>query len=195
MSDKIEPMTLDRLRDLVDAYGAAPERWPDQERELTLVFIATSAEARGLIEEAKLLDAALDTLPTPEPSAVLRQSVRDAFTPPQPVAANENDGLVTTITQWRPRSNSSWHKAAAAAVMFGVLCGVGVSQVIAPASTIVIAQQPIPGFNQPITELPLQSDVAALSLDVEFPAIQTDTTLQADATNDETEEDSEVPLT
>jgi len=195
MSDKIEPMTLDRLCELIDAYGAAWERWPDQERDLALVFITTSAEAQGLIEEAQLLDSALDSLPTPEPSAVLRSSVLDAYTPSKLVAANENHGLVTTIAQWRPRSNSSWHKAAAAAVMFGVLCGVGVSQVFAPASTIVIAQQTLPDFNPPTADQLLQNDVAALSLGGEFPAIITDTALQNENGYDEAGDDSEVPLT
>ena len=195
MSDSIEPMTLDRLRDLIEAYGAGSERWPDQERELALVFISTSVEAQGLVEDAKTLDVALDTLPTPEPSPALRRSILDAFTPPKPIAANENDGWITTIAQWRPRSNSSWHKAAAAAVMFGVLCGVGVSQVFVPANTVVIVQQTLPDLIQPIAEQPLQNDVAALSLDGEFPALLTDTILQNESRNDEAGEDSEVPLT
>ena len=195
MSDKIEPMTLDRLCELIDAYGAAWERWPDQERDLALVFITTSAEAQGLIEEAQLLDAALDSLPKPEPSAVLRSSVLDAYTPSKLVAANENHGLVSAIAQWRPRSNSSWHKAAAAAVMFGVLCGVGVSQVFAPASTIVIVQQNLPDFNPPTADQLLQNDVAALSLGGEFLAITTDTALQNENGNDEAGDGSEVPLT
>jgi len=195
MSDKIKPMKLDRLQDLIDAYGAAPERWPNQERGLAQVFIATSKEAQGLLEEAKLLDGALDTLPTPEPSPALRQSVRDAFTPPKPAAANENTGLITNIAQWRPRSNRAWHKAAAAAVMFGVLCGVGVSQVFAPAGTVIIAQQSAPDFNQLIAEQPPQNDIAALSLDGEFSANMTEIAPQNESNNDEAGEDTEVPLT
>jgi hypothetical protein len=195
MSDKIEPMTLDRLRELIEAYGANPERWPEQERGLAVVFIATSAEAQGLLEEAVALDRALDALPAPEPSQALRNGILNAFTPAKPVAANENDGLVATITRWRPRSHSAWHKAAAAAVMFGVLCGVGVSQVYTTTGTIVIAQQPFPQFIQPIPEQPLQNGVAALTLDGEIPAILADTVLQPEATTDEASEDPEVPLT
>lgn len=79
--------------------------------------------------------------------------------------------------------------------MFGVLCGVGVSQVFAPASTIVIAQQTLPDFNPPTADQLLQNDVAALSLGGEFPAIITDTALQNENGYDEAGDDSEVPLT
>ena len=195
MSDRIEPITLDRLKDLIGAYGAAPERWPDQERELTLVFIATSEEAQGLLENAKTLDAALDTLWTPDPSPALRSSILDAFASLKLAAVNENDGLVAAIAQWRPRSNSAWHRVAAAAVIFGVLCGVGVSQIFTPANTVIIAQQPVTDFNLQIAEQPLQNGVAALTLDGGLPAIMTDTALQNEGSNDGPIEDSEVPLT
>ena len=79
--------------------------------------------------------------------------------------------------------------------MFGVLCGVGVSQVFAPASTIVIVQQNLPDFNPPTADQLLQNEVAALSLGGEFLAITTDTALQNENGNDEAGDDSEVPLT
>ncbi len=191
---QIKPMTQDRIRELIEAYGAAPERWPGRERDLAMVFIATSVEAQDLLKEASALDTALNALPMSEPSLALRRSVLDAFTPPIPVAANENDGLVTTITQWQPRSNRSWHKAAAAAVMFGVLCGVGISQTFAPASTVVLAQQPSPDFNQLIVEPGLESNVAALSLGGELPAIMRDTAPQNENSNDDVGDDSDIPL-
>ena len=195
MSDKIEPITLDRLQDLFDAYGATPERWPDQERELALVFIATSEEAQGLLENAKTLDTALDTLWTPDPSPALRSGILDTFASPKMAAVNANDGLVSAIAHWCPKSNIAWHRAAAAAVIFGVLCGVGVSQIFTPANTVIIAQQPVTDFNLQIAEQPLQNGVAALTLNGGLPAIMTDTALQNEGSNDGAVEDSEIPLT
>jgi len=80
-------------------------------------------------------------------------------------------------------------------VMFGVLCGVGMSQVFAPASKIVIVQQILPDFNPPTADQLLQNDVAALSLGGEFPEIIIDTALQNENDNDDAGDDSEVPLT
>ena len=65
------PMTPDRLRVLLDAYGARPERWPADEREAAVALLATSPEAAALRDAAARLDAALDLLPAPQPSAQL----------------------------------------------------------------------------------------------------------------------------
>jgi hypothetical protein len=62
-------MTIDRLREILDAYGAAPERWPAAERDAALALLAESAAARALVDAARRLDALLDRLPTPEPRA------------------------------------------------------------------------------------------------------------------------------
>ncbi|MBY0277451.1 hypothetical protein K2Z84_19135, partial [Candidatus Binatia bacterium] len=58
---------LERLRDILDAYGGDPERWPDAERRAALDLLARSAEARRLCDEALRLDAALDLLPAAQP--------------------------------------------------------------------------------------------------------------------------------
>ncbi len=62
---------LERLRDILDAYGGDPDRWPDAEREPALDLLARSADARLLRDEALRLDAALDLLPAAEPSSGL----------------------------------------------------------------------------------------------------------------------------
>ena len=59
---------LERLSDILDAYGGDPDRWPDAEREPALDLLARSADARLLRDEALRLDAALDLLPAAEPS-------------------------------------------------------------------------------------------------------------------------------
>ena len=60
-------MTLDRLSEIVEAYGAAAHRWPLAEREAALAFIAANEEARALVDEALTLDLMLDLAPAPEP--------------------------------------------------------------------------------------------------------------------------------
>ena len=52
-------MTLRRLRRLVAAYGANPARWPANQRTEAERLIATSAEAREILEDAQAVDAAL----------------------------------------------------------------------------------------------------------------------------------------
>lgn len=61
-------MTLDRLRQLLDAYGASPERWPDDERGAATALMSESNAARGLRDDAARLDALLDLVPARQPS-------------------------------------------------------------------------------------------------------------------------------
>src|SRR5204863_9489828 len=51
-TDTMTTMTIDRLRTMLDAYGAAPARWPEAEREAALTLIAQSPEARAAVDEA-----------------------------------------------------------------------------------------------------------------------------------------------
>ncbi|HTI87682.1 MAG TPA: hypothetical protein VL966_13840 [Alphaproteobacteria bacterium] len=53
-------MSLARLEQLVAAYGADPERWPEAERGPALALVERSAEARARVAEARRLDRALD---------------------------------------------------------------------------------------------------------------------------------------
>lgn len=70
-------MTTDRddeLADfarLVEAYGAAPGRWPAERRRAAETLLARSAAARALAAEAAALDAALARLPPPAAPAAL----------------------------------------------------------------------------------------------------------------------------
>jgi hypothetical protein len=66
---------LTRLRDILDAYGGDPDRWPDADRAPALALLARSADARRLCDEALRLDAALDLLPAAAPSADLEERI------------------------------------------------------------------------------------------------------------------------
>lgn len=64
-------ITLNRLAEILDAYGADPDCWPLEDRVAALELLAQSAEARALAHRAGNLDALLDTAPlTPAPPSV-----------------------------------------------------------------------------------------------------------------------------
>lgn len=56
-------MSLDRLKILLDAYGADPRRWPAAERAAAQALLGSSADARTAAHEAGRLDALLDRAP------------------------------------------------------------------------------------------------------------------------------------
>ena len=64
-------VSLERLHDLLDCYGADPARWPDDEREAALALLARSPEARHHRDEVARLDRALDLAPVDPPSSAL----------------------------------------------------------------------------------------------------------------------------
>lgn len=53
-------MTIERLRQILDAFGADPARWPKAERDAALALLAASPEAQRLREEARRFDALLN---------------------------------------------------------------------------------------------------------------------------------------
>ncbi|MEP1906094.1 MAG: hypothetical protein ABJJ29_21005, partial [Nitratireductor sp.] len=65
------PMTLERLDELLSAYGADEAGWLAGERQAARDLIAASAEARLLLEDARALDTLLNAAPVEEPSAEL----------------------------------------------------------------------------------------------------------------------------
>lgn len=60
-------MSLERLRAILDAYGAAPERWPATERTAAVLLLDSSEEARRVHAQAMRLDIVLDHANAPPP--------------------------------------------------------------------------------------------------------------------------------
>lgn len=72
-------MNLDRLRHVLDAYGASPERWPEEERDELVELLGREPEAQALVSEATQLDALLDLAgPDAPPDAALARRVLEA---------------------------------------------------------------------------------------------------------------------
>jgi hypothetical protein len=59
-------MNLKRLEQILAAYGAKSERWPEEERPLALALLARDVQAQQLLRDARRLDGLLDSLPALE---------------------------------------------------------------------------------------------------------------------------------
>lgn len=66
-------LDLERFRELVAAYGADFERWPDHERARGRALVEASPDARAALAEERALDEALGELPEPSVPAELAQ--------------------------------------------------------------------------------------------------------------------------
>jgi len=64
-------MTAERLREILDAYGASPNRWPPEERTAAVLLLDNSEDARAAHAEAMRLDIVLDHANAPPPSPEL----------------------------------------------------------------------------------------------------------------------------
>ena len=54
------PLSPSRAKEILNAYGAEPEKWPEDERGDLLQLLAQSPELRALRETASRLDGLLD---------------------------------------------------------------------------------------------------------------------------------------
>jgi hypothetical protein len=68
-------MTLERMSELLDAYGARPERWPDAERDAGAALVAGSRETRARRDAAAALDTLLDRVADVPPSPALARRI------------------------------------------------------------------------------------------------------------------------
>src|SRR6266702_3414702 len=78
-------MTLQRLQQLLDAYGADPERWPAEERLAALALLAHSPEAQTQREQVA------------HPSAELAARILAAAPTEKTQAENPRNGFVRVL--------------------------------------------------------------------------------------------------
>jgi ferric-dicitrate binding protein FerR (iron transport regulator) len=102
---------------LIDAYGADPARWPEDERAAAERHLADDPSARAALEEARRLDALLGRLPAPPeaPSIAL----------PMALPAQRRPALQRLLHVGRGATWSLWPRFAALAMasVLGVLIG------------------------------------------------------------------------
>lgn len=111
-------VTPDRVRALLEAYGADPQRWPTAEREDARRLIAADPLLAAEIDEAAAFDTLLDALPAPEPSPALRVALKDI---PERARFDWADRLFALWpfgAPWRPAAGL------VAAALVGVVVGI-----------------------------------------------------------------------
>ncbi|MEG3638050.1 hypothetical protein [Magnetococcus sp. PR-3] len=121
-------MTEQRLQELVDAYGADAQRWPEAERQPALTLLAHKPHLQGVCTEAQSLDEWLDIAPPPLPdSALIGRLLLDVPAPRESLFRR----LWPFERVWQPTV------ALAASIMFGVLVGMQIPDEISPSEPLV----------------------------------------------------------
>jgi hypothetical protein len=108
-------MDIERFKVLIDAYGAAPARWPADEREAALSFAETDAEARRLLQDEAALDRMLDAADTLPATRALEDRILAAF--PERLPRTGRRWLAVLAEQWVPGA------AIACSLALGLLVG------------------------------------------------------------------------
>jgi len=106
---------LNRVHELLDAYGADPGRWPPQERAHIEALLEASPESTPRRREAARIDALLDQAPRPAASRLEAEALARRITArPQ-----------ERISAYRRMQDMIWPRAAglAAAAIVGFVIG------------------------------------------------------------------------
>ncbi|TFH71498.1 hypothetical protein E3V39_13445 [Gammaproteobacteria bacterium LSUCC0112] len=116
-------ISLQRFEQLLDAYGASPQRWPAHERVAALQLLEQSPQAVQLMQHALWLDQQLDQLSAPDFLQLGSQILQ------QPLPARRKS-LIEQLLAWLlPLQQHSaavfWRPAALACVplMLGLVLG------------------------------------------------------------------------
>lgn len=72
-------MNIKRFTQIIEAYGADANRWPESERQTALALLATSTEAQHVLQQASMLDNFLDTVAITSSSPQLQQRIFNAI--------------------------------------------------------------------------------------------------------------------
>lgn len=89
-----------RVLELIDAYGAAPARWPETERAHAMDLVARTPELRIAMQTAAVLDEMLDTRPASLPNPALRVALKEV--PEQRHGLDWLSALWPFGAPWRP---------------------------------------------------------------------------------------------
>ena len=109
----LRAMTLQRFSELVEAYGAAFERWPISERASAEAFLASSAEAREFWEREALLDAELARQAPFALSAEFERRLAE-------IPVRHPQRSLSLFRRWLWAPALGWSLAAAAGIALGV---------------------------------------------------------------------------
>jgi len=102
-----------RFIEILQSYGAAPARWPADERAAMQAFADKFEDARTLLTEQAALDAALDTQTAPAPSEFLRARI---------LASADKSAASPAVVLSAANDRLPW-KSVAAMLMVGIFTG------------------------------------------------------------------------
>lgn len=197
MPDTDKLITLERLKDLLAAYGARPAKWPAEERAAALALIETSENARMLFNEEQALDALLEQVAEPEVSEALHGRVRSIA---MPSAAASTPSLLTQLFErFRPQSQMAWQGAVVMAGVSGIVVGVSMSAIVmdtgaTPTTVVAISGDTVEAEAMGInTVTPVESPNFAYSLTGES-VTETETTTDDSNNGDGTFTVAGIPL-
>jgi hypothetical protein len=127
--EQMRGMTEQRLAEIIIAYGADADRWPDAERAAATELLGRSPDARTRLSEAAHLDLILDHLPVAEtPSAGLVDRIMAAR--PRALPAASLPRSKSRATGWRvlwPYSSPVLPTGALAfSMMLGIVVGTSI---------------------------------------------------------------------
>lgn len=117
----VNGMTHERVLELIEAFGAEPMGWPEDEREAARALLEADPDAfASALAEARALDQALALEPVPEPSA----SLADAILAAAPVSAPARASLLGGLSSLLFPQGTRWPAGAAlASLLMGLVGG------------------------------------------------------------------------
>jgi hypothetical protein len=129
-------MTQKRVAELIAAYGAAPDKWPEAERAAALAVLQNEPALQAELRQMAALDAALDRWPSPAPLVDAVALAAHVSATPRPRVAARRPFLRAPIFAWPNAAGL------AAAAMAGFLVGwAGLDSDYSGASADTIDQQ------------------------------------------------------
>ena len=115
MTDRL---TIERFRDLADAYGGVVARWPEDHRAAASL-VAGHPDAAAILHDALALDETLDDWRVASPGRPLSRRIVASAPPPTPVRSSR-------VRLW-------WSGIGIAAMLAGAAAGVATVVLVAPS--------------------------------------------------------------
>lgn len=111
-------MNLERIKTLVEAYGANPARWPAGDRAVAEAFLKATPEARTWLEDAAALDRLLDAAET----QMVTRALEDRILAHLPEQRAARAGVLARLADLLP---GGWAPASALACSLALGLAVG----------------------------------------------------------------------
>ena len=126
-------ITIERLKAILNSYGARSEAWPEAEHDAAAALIEASAEAKRLLEAARALDQLLGLLPQPQTANEtylkrLSEIPQTSRLPTQEAAkglrlGSDRSGPAVVLSWFRPTGLAVQITGFAAAGILGLMLG------------------------------------------------------------------------